>query len=142
MMLYAQPYNNTEGFYFNDLEQYETRAKDIEYELQRINCEDYPFEPGQGNIELFFDLIEELTLEELVKCRFLIGQGYGVGQLRDELDNWQCFEGSLLDYAEELVHELDLSEPLARYFDLEKFTRDLDCEGMHTEFEGYIFYEG
>ena len=142
MMLYAQPYNGTEGFYFNDLEQYQTRAKDIEYELQRINCEDYPFEPSQCNIELFFELIDELTLDELVKCRFLVSQGYGVGQLIEELDNWQCFEGTLQEYAEELIQDIELTPMLERYFDIERYTHDIECEGLHTEFEGFIFYEG
>jgi hypothetical protein len=143
MMLYAQPYDCTKtGFYFNDLEQYEERASGIEYELQRIECEDYPFEPGQGNIELFFQLIDELTLDELVKCRFLICQGYGVGQLRDELDNWQGFQGTLTEYVEEIIEDMDLPQSLARYFDADKYKRDLECEGFYTEFEGYVFYVG
>lgn len=155
--LFAQPYNiDATGFTFSTFEEYEELRQDTtdlfgfpveEFEIQYIDGR--PFEAvlaslmrlHQGNLQEFFELIEELEHEPEITEKIIALDKLFVtltaDEIRQAVDEMILFEGTLREYAEEYIAStgvLDAIGFLDRYIDYPAFGRDLVLNGEVFEF--------
>lgn len=147
--LHAQPYDlHAAGFYFESLEEFDAKSSALrnefgqpveEFEIQFIDGDNANlFEVAginQANLELWFDQIEDLDENTAEAVEFLMSNnGYDLATAIDKADDVQVFEGSLIEYAQDLVSDCyDLPEIAECYFDYESFARDLQIGGDVAE---------
>ena len=157
--LYAQPYDiSASGFYFDDAEEYATKAKTCrndfgdpveEFEIQFIDGEDIDCQLAkawglcQSNFADFLRAAEEW--EDHQKRVFIIAVGECGYSFNPEHDHPNDFDidlfevDSLRDLAEEFVEEGlfgDIPERLAYFIDYEAIARDLACDYSMIEIGG------
>jgi len=159
LSLYANPYDNSAGFYFSTWEDFEKKytakykkSGTEEYEIEFIDGD--PLEQklfnvmtlgvDTSNLGAYFMLVEELhALDDDQKVGMLWlmeDRLVEVDQALQKAENVAVFEGTPEDYAESLIDDMgeipsDLSE---MYFDYDSFGRDLRISGddiMSTEEE-------
>lgn len=144
---YAQPYQDATGFYFSTFDDFEKGMELLEergieeVEIQLIEgstVESRLFDAAEitrGNIETWFDEVENLDEEQQVGLLWLVSYaGYKLDDALLKVEDVRLFEGSAEEYAEELLDEGVISEEqLKQYFDAEKFARDLDFGGDIAE---------
>ena len=152
-VFHAQPYSlDAEGFYFNDMEDYQTKYDANhdcfglpveEYEIQFIDGETADAQLfsaagiDQATLERFFDEVEPLDNHEKAALYFLLQQGYKLDDAIDKIDEVTIQEGCAKDAAEQLFDEIYLDqipEALQCYIDYDAFTRDCECSGEFVEF--------
>ena len=146
---YARAYSNTHtGFYFDSVEAFEAgmeRLKERTYEeveIQFIDGEDHlaalakAICIGQGDIEFWFEELEELDTQDTTRICFLLDCGYS---LEDTLTRYEwvyLHYGSTEDYARELIEETtNIPENLRYYIDYEAIARDMRLNGEIVEIE-------
>ena len=151
---HATPYDiSATGFYFDTYKEYQTRAAAHrnangdpveEYEIQFIDGDSYRlFEAigvNQANLKDWFERFEDMDDDEAVKLIILIEHfGYSVEDALDRIDDLHVFEGTAIEYAEELIEStgmLDqMPENLRTYFDTEAFARDMMLGGDISQVE-------
>ena len=151
--LHATPYNiDATGFYFTDINEYETKAKSLidrydnlveEFEIQFIDGEDAElFEAcaiNQANLNQWFEEIEVLQDDKKVSLYYLVGvAGYSLDQALLKTDEPSLYQGNLLDAATELFVECwlpSIPESIRIYIDYDKFARDCQYGGDLTELD-------
>lgn len=157
---FAQPYNiNAMGFYFTDLEDYQTKAAVAvdafgqpveEFELQYIDGEFARLfdaaRVSQASLNDWFDLLDALGDDEdryVVACH-LAGLGYAIDELADRWDDYTLFRGTAADYAAEIVADCyDIPDNLVAYIDYDRLGRDMVLGGDIQEIEyGVILIGG
>ncbi len=149
---FAQPYNlGAVGFYFEDLDGYCAKAKDLEddcglpveeFELQYIDGDHArlfsALNISQASLSDWFDLLDELGDDEdryLIACH-LADMGYEIGELSRHWGDYWLFRGTAADYAEETVSGCyEGPANLGYYIDYERLGRDLVLNGEITELE-------
>lgn len=154
--LHATPYisyGTYSGFYFTSfdeyIEKYDRALKEFgceEYEIQFIDGEGCAIFSAanihQGNIKEFFEVLETLnTPESEIAFRYLTEYlGTDITSALDRLDDVQVFEGTAVEYAEELIDSgcFELTDFARQYFDFEAFANDLQYGGDICEIDGYI----
>lgn len=151
---HATPYDiSATGFFFDTYEEYQTRAAAHrnaygepveEYEVQFIDGDSYRlFEAigvNQANLKDWFERFEDMDDDEAVKLIILIEHfGYSVEDAMDRIDDLHLFEGTAIEYAEELIESTGMldqvPENLRTYFDTEAFARDIVLGGDITPVE-------
>jgi len=151
---HATPFDTSaSGFYFDDYEEYLSKAKnhkndygDIidEFRIQFIDGDNYQLfnalDINQANLEQWFDNFEQLSGEELIKAIYLAEYcAENISDIPDKLDDVCLFEGTATEYAEEYIEDCgllsELPENLRYYFDVEAFARDMVLGGDITEVE-------
>ncbi|SDR67556.1 antirestriction protein ArdA [Erythrobacter sp. HL-111] len=151
---HATPYDiSATGFYFDTYEEYQARAAVHrneygdpveEYEIQFIDGDSYrlfdAIGVNQANLKDWFERFEDMDDDEAVKLIILIEHfGYSVEDALDRIDDLHLFEGTAIQYAEELIEStgmLDqMPENLRYYFDTEAFARDMVLGGDITPVE-------
>lgn len=160
LTLHAQPYDiNATGFYFTSFDEWDekfTAAEERgveEFELQFIDGDSEQatfaslYEPDQANIEDWFNLLDEWESKnemEQAAIAYLVEDrsetmDSAMAQVEGAGEEPCLMEGSVLDYAYELVDDLgmlnDMPENLRHYFDYESFARDLEISGDVDVFE-------
>ena len=145
---YARAYSiEHNGFYFDSAEAFEAGMERLktqgceEVEIQFIDGEAHlaalakAIGIGQGDIDLWFEELEELDAPDTTRIYFLLDCGYS---LEDALTRyeWVCLHyGSAEDYAQELIEETtNIPEHLRYYIDYEAIARDMTING-----EGVLF---
>ena len=157
--LYAQPYDiSAVGFYFEDAETYEKKAKACrndygqpveEFEIQFIDGDQIDcafanaFKLNQCNFAKFFELSDEW--DDHQKTRFIIANGECGYNLNPETDNIDDLDidiydvQSLKELAEQFVDEGLFGEipgSIEFYIDHEAIARDLAVDYSMTEIAG------
>ncbi|MFS8047034.1 antirestriction protein ArdA [Rhizobium sp. BR 314] len=149
-MYFAQPYNlSATGFYFADLEEYQTKAATAvddfgqpveEFELQYIDGDHAELfralRVSQASLADWFELVDALGSEEdryLIACH-LADLGYAIGDLADGWDDYAIYRGTAADYAAEMVADCyELPDNIIAYIDYERLGRDMILGGDITE---------
>lgn len=171
--LYANPYDITAtGFYFESLEDYQEKAarhRCEEFEIEFIDGSDMETEIakafgsniGQGNVELFFDVLEEAEGDDNQAAAFvhLLDKGNSVQEAyenmgdSDEAPIWslgtaECFSEQALtkDYLQENSEAYlgELPEIAQRYFDWDSYARDClidSFDWIETRFGWFLFHQ-
>jgi antirestriction protein len=158
--LHAQPYDfNASGFYFHNFDEWEEKFERKEangceeFEIQYIDGDDEKtafasiHEPTQANIEEWFDLLDEWEVKnemEQAAIAYLVEDlnvniNEAFEQVEGNGEEPALMEGSVLDYAYEIVDECgmldDMPDNLRHYFDYESFARDLEISGDVATFD-------
>lgn len=154
--LHARPYGyyeNFSGFYFDSYDDYNERYDKFyarnrceEYEIQFIDGDGGEIfsaaKVTQGTIKEFFELVDILDCDhKLIAFRYLTEYlGDDTANALDRLDDVQVFEGTAIEYAEELIDSgcFELSDFARQYFDFDAFARDLLYGGDICEIDGYV----
>ncbi|KAA6490832.1 hypothetical protein DXT98_01340 [Agrobacterium sp. ICMP 7243] len=136
-MYFAQPYTiSATGFYFTDLEEYQTKAAAAvddygqpveEFELQYIDGEFAELfnavRVSQASLAEWFDLLDALGRDEdhyRIACH-LAGLGYALDELADRWDDYSVYHGTAADYAAEIVADCyNLPDPIVSYSEYER----------------------
>lgn len=147
LTLYANPYDTSvKGFYFKDAGDYEKKAEKSraeEFEIEFIDGDDEEqmlfkaMGVHQGNIEEYFDLVDDLDEEEILKLKILMEDiGYDFDDAMDKKDDLIVYHGYKddEDFAIGFVEEMGgienaLGDQAESYFDFDSFGRDLRMEG-------------
>jgi antirestriction protein len=147
LTLYANPYDTSvNGFYFKDFEDYEKKEKKSraeEFEIEFIDGDDTEqmlFEAmgvNQGNIEEYFDAVDDLDDEDVLKISILTEDiGYDFGDAMDKKDDLIVYgeHDSDEDFAMEYIEGIgSIGDALGKnadsYFDYDSFGRDLRIDG-------------
>jgi hypothetical protein len=150
--LFATPYNAAAtGFYFTDLNDYETKSNSLldaygniveEFSIELIDCDDSDLflacNINQANLKVWFEQIEFLQDHEKVSLYYLLKSSYDLTQALEKLEEPMITQCELKDAAEELFDECyahEISEALRYYFDMQKWARELEIGGDFVEFE-------
>ncbi len=149
-MYFAQPYNiSATGFYFNDLEEYQTKAATAvddfgqpveEFEIQYIDGDHAELfnalRISQASLADWFELADNLGNDEdryLIACH-LADLGYAVSELADRWDDYWIYRGTAADYAAEIIEDCyTLPDNIVAYIDFERLGRDMVLGGDITE---------
>lgn len=158
-MYFAQPYNlSATGFYFADLEEYQTKAATAvddfgqpveEFELQYIDGDHAELfralRVSQASLADWFELVDALGSEEdryLIACH-LADLGYAIGDLADRWDDYSIYHGTAADYAAEFVADCyELPDNISAYIDYERLGRDMVLGGDITELKDEVILIG
>lgn len=144
--LYAHPYDIThsnKGFYFSSPEDYEEKYDANfdkyhieEYEIQFIDGDPLDarlfdaMEVGQGEIEDFFELVDEDEDTKLALYILMEDFGYPFSEAKQKSDEIIIMEGTALDYVYDLIDDIGISDKMVNmYFDYDSFGRDLRISG-------------
>jgi len=144
---YAQPYSiDHQGFYFNDTESFQAGMDRLnsqnceEVEIQFIDGESYQAELakmasiGQGDIHLWFEVLEEFNENEAQQISYLFDLGYTIKDALDRYEDVYLYQGTAKDYACETFEECyEIPEYLQYYIDYEAIARDMIINGDITE---------
>jgi hypothetical protein len=149
-MYFAQPYNiSATGFYFADMNEYETKAAAAvdefgqpveEFELQYIDGDHAELfnalRVSQAGLADWFELVDSLGNDEdryLIACH-LADLGYAIGDLADRWDDYRIYRGTAADYAAEIIEDCyELPDNIVAYIDFERLGRDMVLGGDITE---------
>jgi len=149
-MYFAQPYNlSATGFYFADLEEYQTKTATAvdsfgqpveEFELQYIDGDHAALfnalRISQASLAGWFELVDSLGDDEdryLIACH-LAELGYAIDELADRWDDYSLYRGTAADYAAEMVADCyELPDTIIAYIDYERLGRDMILGGDITE---------
>jgi hypothetical protein len=150
--IFARPYDlAARGFYFHDLEDYETQAAALrnqyglpveEFEFMYIEGDDGRlFEAcgiDQCTLADWFDDVEPLDDHEKAALFYLCNEcGYDLSAALGKVEEVCLYQGRLLDAATELFDECylpDVPEAVRNYIDYEAFANDCRCGGDMAEF--------
>jgi len=151
---FAKPYNgDVSGFYFTDYADYSEQVASLvdsygepvdELELYFIDGDNAQLFNAiginQANLEQWFNELESLGGEELIKAIYLAEfLNVDMSNIPDQLDEVSLFEGRSDEYAEEYITDSglldDMPENLRYYFDVEAFARDMLLSGDINEVE-------
>lgn len=151
---YAQPYSlDAQGFYFNDFEDYESKAESLkdcygnpveEFEIQFIDgsselCDLFQSAGvNQANLGQFFAVVDEVPEYQYPALYFLLEQGRDLEDALNNYDEVQVQSGNLEDVAQEIFEEIYMHEVpkhLQAYIDYSAFARDCEYGGDMVEFE-------
>lgn len=155
LQLFAQPYNiDATGFYFSDFETFQERMETLvdpwgqaveEVEIQLIDgpadvCEVFSAAGvDQGNLDTFFEAIEELGTDGLAALYYLLHDvGMSLGEAVVSVDDVMLYHGTLIEAATEAFDEAFLSSiptEAQRYIDYEAYAHDLDLGGDYATFD-------
>ncbi len=144
---YAQPYSiEHTGFYFGSIETYERGMEQLnkkgceEVEIQFINGEDHlaglarAANLGQGDMELWFEELDDLDEIEVTQITFLLDCGFSLLDALDRYENVCLHHGTASDYAYDLINETtEIPETLRYYIDYDAIARDMEINGEITE---------
>ena len=145
---YAQPYSlDHTGFYFESLEEFENGITELErrgceeVEIQFIDGDDHLAKLAQaanihqGNIDLFFERLEDLDETAATQLCFLLEDiGYSLSDALERYEEVCLFEGTAADYAYDLFEECyEIPENLRPYIDYEAVARDMKINGEISE---------
>lgn len=157
--LHAQPYDiDATGFYFDDLKQYQTKAKANknrygqpveEYEIQLIDAESIDCDLAKAwglnqiNFAAYFDAVN--SWDDFEKQQFIIAVGEG-GYTFDyktvsasDFDVDIYFVNSMKELAEQFVDEGlygEIPDSLQYYIDTDAMARDLAADYSETTIAG------
>ena len=162
--LFAQPYDIcATGFYFETVEQYEEKAKNLtndygdiveEFEIQFIDGESIDcklfsaLNIHQGNFADFLDCVDEWDIDEKIKVILAMGEcGYSFTFGQDTPDQFDLdlYEmDSLRDLAMEFVEQGlfgDIPDNIQNYLDYNAIAYDLGMDYSETTIDGthYIY---
>jgi antirestriction protein len=147
LQLYANPYDTSvKGFYFKDFDDYEKKAEKSraeEFEIEFIDGDDEEqmlfkaMGVHQGNIEEYFDLVDDLDEEEILKLKILMEDiGYDFDDAMDKKDDLIVYgefkddEDFAMEYVDGIGSIEDaLGKNAENYFDFDSFGRDLRISG-------------
>jgi len=151
---HATPYDlSALGFYFNDYQDYQTKAGNHtneygehveEYEIQFIDGDNYELFKAlgitQANLETWFEDFENLDGDDLIRAIYMVEYlNIQMPDILDRLDEVDFFEGRAKEYAENYIEDRGLldqmPENLRYYFDTEAFARDMLLSGDICEIE-------
>ena len=161
-VLYAQPYDIcAEGFYFEDIEQYQRKAKaavneygDLveEFEIQFIDGEALDcalakaWGINQANLARVLEAIDEWEEHEKIRFIIAVGEcGYDAETVADDLDGLDVDiyeEDCLRDLAERFVDDGlfgEVPEAFRFYIDYDAIARDLAADYSETAIAGERF---
>ena len=153
-IFHATPYDiSASGFYFETWEEYQEKAAKHkneygwpveEYEIQFIDGDGCglfnALEINQASLKDWFDRWADLDDDTATRVRILLDH-YGMDSdaALEHADDLQLFEGTPVEYAEQLVDDTGMldgaPEELKRYFDYEAFARDLLAGGDIAEID-------
>lgn len=161
MNLFAQPYNqNAQGFYFNTLEEYESKVESLqdsfgnpveEFEIIPISHDAAEFakaeKPSQCNLEQWLEYLEQfegMTENERIALIWLADIKQDIAEAMDKYQDVIIFDGTAEDYAQELVDDcygdvLNKMGNLSCYFDYKALARDLVAGGDIVEINRTTF---
>lgn len=140
---YAQPYSiEHTGFYFNSIDKFEAGMEKLnhkgceEVEIQFIDGDDYLADLanishiGQGDIDTWFEDLENLDESETRQLIFLLELGYSLNDAMERYEDVCLFDGSAKDYAYDLINETtEIPENLRYYIDYDAIARDMKLNG-------------
>lgn len=151
---FANPFNTGVcGFYFTDYADYLEQADNLkdsfgmpveEFSLEFIDGDNAELfnllEVNQATLELWFDSMEALNGEDLVRALYLAEYlNTSMSDILDQLDDVMLFEGDSKSYAEQYIEDTglldEMPENLRYYFDTEAFARDMLLSGDINEVE-------
>ena len=151
---FSNPYNTSVGgFYFSDYADYLEQADNLkdsfgmpveELELEFIDGDNAELfnllEVNQATLKLWFDSMEELDGEKLIRALYLAEYlNISISDILDQLDDVMLFEGDARSYAENYIEDTglldEMPENLRYYFDVEAFARDMLLSGDIDEVE-------
>ncbi|PCI21054.1 hypothetical protein COB64_00850 [Candidatus Wolfebacteria bacterium] len=151
---FANPYNTSvNGFYFTDYADYLEQADNLkddfgmpveEFSLEFIDGDNAELfnllEVNQATLKLWFDSMEELAGEDLVRALYLAEYlNVSMADILDQLDDVMLFEGDARSYAENYIEDTglldEMPENLRYYFDVDAFARDMLLSGDINEVE-------
>lgn len=126
---YAQPYSIAHtGFYFDTLEEFETGMAQLnaagceEVEIQFIDGAPHlaaladTAHISQGDIALWFDVLEDLDHDETLQLSFLLACGYSLREALERYDEVSLYHGTARDYVQDLMEEItDIPELTAEH---------------------------
>ena len=141
--LYANPYANAPGFYFEDEDDYTKKMKKVRWEDHSIEFIDgdalelLAFNafgrggPMGGNLSVFFDLVEE-DPETIIAFDYLSGTlGYSVEDALEKMGALVVVQASAEDYVYDMVHDDGIMPTNPDfYFDMESFGRDIRTDAV------------
>ncbi|MES9822831.1 MAG: antirestriction protein ArdA [Candidatus Thiodiazotropha endolucinida] len=144
---YAQPYSiEHTGFYFNSFEKFETGMEELnkkgceEVEIQFIDGEDHlarladAANVDQGNVDTWFDVLEDLEEDEVTQLLFLCDCGYSLSEALGRYEDVCLYQGTASDYAYDLINETtEVPEHLSYYIDYDAIARDMKINGEIVE---------
>jgi hypothetical protein len=149
---FAQPYSlDATGFYFQSLEEYETKANACrdsfdqpveEFELQFIDGDNHELFAAlavtQATLGDWFDTFADIDAadQSYTILVWLLEQGMAVDDAMSRCDEFYLYNGTAADYACEYVDEcMELSDFASRYLDYQMLGRDLLIEGHIHELD-------
>lgn len=149
---HATPYDiSATGFFFRSYEEYCTQAASHrnafgepveEYEIQYIDGDNYRlFEAigvNQANLADWFERFEDMDDDCAIRLIILMEHyGYDLEPAFDHIEDLHLFEGTAVEYAEELIDSTGMlgamPENLRFYFDTDAFARDMLIGGDIAE---------
>ena len=115
---------------------------DHDPELMYTDFEGFP-ESLYSECGIDFDIVNQYDIlgdEEKMIVEYLVDHiGYSIEQALEKHEDVNVYEGSMVDYAYDLVQDCyNLPDIAQRYFDYEAFARDLELEGDIAEYEGVV----
>lgn len=136
---FAQPYSvEHTGFYFNSIEVFEAGMEQLnkrgceEVEIQFIDGEDHLASLAdratitQGDINFWFDELEDLEEDDVIRLNYLLGLGYSMEDAKTRYEWVYLYHGTAVDYACEIISETtEIPENLSGYIDYEAIARDM-----------------
>lgn len=143
---YAQPYSiEQSGFYFDSFENFLTGMEKLkkrgceEVEILLIDGDDHLFRLAnaaslhQGDIEFWFEELNELDETAATQMMFLLDLGYNLQDALERYDDVCLNNGSAADYAYDLINETsEVPEHLLNYIDYDAIARDMEINGEIT----------
>ena len=146
---YAQPYSiEHTGFYFDSIEKFEAGMEALnkrgceEVEIQFIDGDSYlaelakSFSIGQGDIQFWYDELEDIDAHDALRIGFLLDLGYSREDALDRYEDVYIYCGTAEDYAQEFIEETtEIPESLRYYIDYEAIARDMKMNGEIVEIE-------
>jgi len=146
-VFFAQPYSTDHtGFYFESTEQFEAGMEALnnkgceEVEIQFIDGDAshaqlaQSVSIGQGDIDLWFDELEELDEQDTTRLCYLLDQGYNLDSALPKYEDVCLHYDTAKDYAQELIEETtEIPENLQCYIDYEAIARDMEINGEIVE---------
>ena len=144
---FAQPYSvEHTGFYFNSIEVFETGMEQLnkkgceEVEIQFIDGSDHLVQLAnaanihQGNVPLWYEELEDLDAAEATQLNFLLDCGYNLDDAMKRYEEVCLHEGTVEDYAYDLIDETtEIPENLRYYIDYKAIARDMQINGEITK---------
>ncbi len=154
--LFAQPYDmDARGFYFKDLEEYDTKRKALrnaygqiveEFEIQFIDGDDIDcalakaIGINQANLGRYYSAVDDWNNDQKTRYIIAVGEGgYSESTEPDDLDMDIYEIDSMKELAERFVEEGlfgEIPEHIRFYLDYDLIARDLQVDYSETEIAG------